>query len=83
MMSMRTTLTLEDDLLRLARKRAAETDRTVKDVLNEALRIGLSRPGKTSSPRPTTVLPVHRGGVLQPGVNLDSNSDLLDRMDGL
>ena len=36
--SMRTTLVIDDALLRLAKRRAAERDLTVSDVVNEALR---------------------------------------------
>ena len=35
---MRTTLVIEDALLRQAKRRAAERDLTVSDVVNEALR---------------------------------------------
>ena len=83
MMPMRTTLTLSDDLIRMARKGAAETRRTLKEVVNEALRLGLSSTGKPPVKRqPAFELPVMRGGAILPGVNLHSNSDLLDLMDG-
>jgi hypothetical protein len=83
MMLMRTTLTLSDDLIRLARKRAAESHRTFKDIVNEALRLGLSSTGKPPGRgKPAFDLPVMKG-KLMPGVNLHSNSDLLDLMDGL
>jgi hypothetical protein len=36
--SMRTTLIIDDALLRVAKRRAAERDMTVSDVVNEALR---------------------------------------------
>ena len=39
---MRTTLTLEDDLARLLKKLARRTDRSFKEVVNEAIRKGLS-----------------------------------------
>ncbi len=82
-MPVRTTLTVEDDLLRIARKRATESDRTLKDVVNEALRAGLLRPSAPASRRRHVKLPVFRGGRIQPGVDLSSNSALLDLMDGL
>ena len=41
---MRTTLVLDDTLLRQAKQRAAERHLTVSDVVNEALRQALSRP---------------------------------------
>jgi predicted transcriptional regulator len=42
MMSMRTTLTLEDDVLKAAKRRAKAQDRPLRDVINEALRQGLA-----------------------------------------
>jgi hypothetical protein len=41
---MRTTLVLDDGLLRQAKRRAAERNTTVSQVVNEALRESLSRP---------------------------------------
>lgn len=38
---MRTTLTVDDALLSLLKKRAAERDVTLKTVVNQALRLGL------------------------------------------
>ena len=76
-------MTLPDDLLRLARRRAAESDRPLKEVIAEALRTGLlgsARP--PSAPRPAFRWKVFRGGQVLPGVNLSSNRDLLDLMEG-
>lgn len=42
MMRMRTTLTIDDDLLQQARQRALSAGRTFGDVVNQALRRGLS-----------------------------------------
>lgn len=40
---MRTTLVIDDELLRRAKRRAAETDATLSDVVNDALRTTLAR----------------------------------------
>ena len=83
-MPMRTTLTLSDDLIRMARRRAAETHRTFKEIVNEALRLGLSSTGKPATRGKSPLgLPVMKGAKLMPGVNLHSNSDLLNLMDDL
>ena len=37
-MFMKTTVTLDDDVLKAAKRRAREQDRPLKDVINEALR---------------------------------------------
>ena len=83
MMLVRTTLTVRDDLLHIARKRAVETRRTLKDVINEALSRGLHT-GRSAHPsRNRYRLRTHPECRPQPGVNLESNSALLDLMDGL
>jgi hypothetical protein len=47
---MRTTLIIDDDLLRQAKLRAAEWKVTVSDVVNNALRECLGRPVRTAAP---------------------------------
>lgn len=47
---MRTTLVLDDALLRQAKRRAAERDLTVSEVVNEALRDSFGRPVPTAPP---------------------------------
>ena len=65
----RTTLTLESDLARTLRQRAHDTNRSFKDVVNEAIRAGLSLP---RSPRRRAYrLQVHHLGGVRPGVDLD------------
>jgi hypothetical protein len=47
---MRTTLIIDDDLLRQAKLRAAEWNQTVSDVVNNALRECLGRPAPAAAP---------------------------------
>ena len=47
---MRTTLVLDDALLRQARQRAAERNVTISDVVNEALRDAFGRPMPAARP---------------------------------
>jgi len=47
---MRTTLVLEDALLRQAKRRATERNMTVSELVNEALRESLARPRATAPP---------------------------------
>lgn len=78
---MRTTLRLDDALLREAKRRAADSGRTLTALFEEALREKLLRrplPGKVGRVR----LPSFRGKGLQPGVDLDDTAALLDLMDG-
>jgi hypothetical protein len=80
---MRTTLRLNDDLLREAKKAAAESHRTLTSVFEDALRKSLSQRHRAAK-HPPVILPVFHGGKgLRPGVNLDSNAELLDLMEGL
>ena len=72
---MRTTIRLRDDLLKRAKKRAAEEKRTLTSLVEEGLTLALSVPRKKRGSR--IALPVSRasGGVL-PGVDLNRSVDL-------
>jgi hypothetical protein len=77
---MRTTIRLSDDLLRRAKKKAAEQGRTLTSLVEEGLKIVL---GESKAARRTRVqLPISKasGGTL-PGVDLNRSSDLQDRME--
>jgi hypothetical protein len=72
---MRTTVRLRDDLLRRAKKRAAQEERTLTSLVEEGVALVLARPAKTRRER--VVLPTSRatGGVL-PGVDLNRSTEL-------
>jgi len=65
----RTTLTLEPELARALRQRAHDSNRSFKDVVNEAIRAGLA-PARPPRRRAYRLKPHHLGGV-RPGVDLD------------
>jgi hypothetical protein len=76
---MRTTIRLDDDLMREAKELAAATGRTLTAVIEDALREQLAR---RAAPRRRVELPVvHGGGGLQRGVDLDDNAALLELME--
>lgn len=77
---MRTTIRLDGDLLRAAKRRALETGRTLTAVIDEALRESMARPAGGASRGRYRIVP-YRGGGLLPGVNLDDSSALLDLME--
>ena len=80
---MRTTIRLDDQLLRDAKTHAARTGRTLTAVIEDALRAALAR--AETPPATAFSLPVFRpvdGRGLQPGVDLSDNSALLDLMEG-
>jgi hypothetical protein len=75
---MRTTVRLDDDLLRQAKATAAQQGQTLTQLIEDALRLSLS---KTPTPEiPPVDLPTF-SGKLMPGVNLDSYAELLDFLD--
>ncbi|UCF91063.1 MAG: hypothetical protein JSW39_22715 [Desulfobacterales bacterium] len=76
---MRTTIRINDDLLKRAKKRAAEDGRTLTSLIEDGLVLILSN-AKTNR-RKRIELPVSKAtaGVL-PGIDLDRSSDLEDVM---
>lgn len=74
----RTTLALDEDLLRTLKRRAADHGTTLQAVINDALRNGLA-------PRPKGKYRLRLRGwpaQLQPGVDLADRDKLFDLMDG-
>jgi hypothetical protein len=77
---MRTTVRLDENLLKDAKQLAARTGKTLTAVLEEALRELLRR--RQVADRPTKIkLPTFRGNGLRPGVDLDDGALLQDIMD--
>jgi hypothetical protein len=76
---MRTTINLDDALLVEIKTSAAQTSRTMNQVINDAIRLGLAKSAKAR--KEPFDLPVFHGGALMPGVDLDNNAALLDIMD--
>ena len=76
---MRTTIRIKDDLLRRAKKRAAEEGRTLTSLIEDALALVVAKP--KAKRRGLVELPVSRasGGVL-PGIDLNRSSDLEEAM---
>jgi hypothetical protein len=81
MMSMRTTLTLDDDVLKAAKRRARQQDRSLKDVINEALRHGLALSDARRRPSPYAFRLKTVAGRLLPGVDLADRDKLFELMD--
>lgn len=76
---MRTTLTIEPDVERLLRQEMRRTGRTMKAVVNDALRAGLGAGGKPRSVPPYAV-EAHDFGF-RPGVDTDRLNRLVDDTD--
>jgi hypothetical protein len=76
---MRTTVTIDDNLLLLAKERAAEQGKTLGDLLETSLHFYLAMP----KPTPGPPLPVFEGDTgFAPGVDPTSNVSMLDAADG-
>ena len=81
LLGMRTTVRMEDDLLRQAKELAARRNTTLTAILEQALREWLDRQRRGRRGR-RLELPLSRAaGGLRPGVDLDDTADLLDRME--
>lgn len=76
---MRTTIRLDDDLLMRAKNHAARTGRTLTALIEDSLRLAMGAREGTESAKPYEVRTFT--STLNPGVDLDDNSALLDLMD--
>ena len=76
---MRTTLTIDDDLAGLLRKRARELGVPFKEVVNRTIRAGLGEAARPKhGPAPRTV--PHSFGFA-PGIDLDKLNQLVDELE--
>jgi hypothetical protein len=78
---MRTTLALDDDLYREAKRVALDSGTTVTAFVEAALREKLRRRHGAARRRKKVPLPTFRGRGLMPGVDLDDSASLLDLME--
>jgi len=78
---MRTTVEINDELFRNAREAAAKQNKTLREIVDEALRQYLKGPRKKKFRLKLT--PHSAVGHLMPGVDLQDRDSLYDIMDGL
>ena len=76
---MRTTIDVNDALLRAVKTRAANEQRTLKETFEQALRAYLADSADVTADAPR--IPTFRGRGVQPGVDLTDNAALLALMD--
>ena len=76
---MRTTIRLDDHLLREAKDIAAQSGKTLTALVENALRETIAR-HRQRARRPRVRLPTFKGQGLQPGVDLDDSAGLMDVM---
>ena len=77
---MRTTLSIDDDVIERARAVAGKLNTPFKTVVNEALRAGLDQVEKPAMRRRYKTKP-HKMGLRQ-GRNLDNIQELLAQVEG-
>ena len=80
---MRTTIRLDDELLREAKRRAAEAGTTLTALIEESLRERLSREQGPPVARRRVRLKTTGTGGLRSGIDLDDSASLLDAMDDI
>ena len=71
---MRTTIDVNDELLRAVKAHAASEHRTLKEIVEQALREFLAGPGLGPADAPP--IPLFRGRGVRPGVDLTDNAAL-------
>ena len=76
---MRTTLTIEPEVARRIESEIRRTHKTLKAVINDALKAGLGLSKKAEAPAPYEVKAYDMG--VMPGIDLDKVNQLLDDMD--
>jgi hypothetical protein len=77
---MRTTLTLHPDVAAKAKRGAAKLGKSFKDVINEALRIGLDEVLNPPAAKPYRTRPHAMG--LRKGLSYDNVAELLAHAEG-
>ena len=79
---MRTTLNINDTLLKEARKHSIERNCSLGEIVDEALRLSLATQKKSSTIAITRSLKTFEGSGIQPGIDLNNNASVLEAMDG-
>lgn len=77
---MRTTLTLEDDLVALLRQESTRKGLSFKEIVNLTLRRGLAQEATRAATPPNVVTRPHAFGF-KPGVDLDKLNQLVDELE--
>jgi hypothetical protein len=77
---MRTTLTIDSQVLAEFKRRAADSHRTISGLIEDALREHLSRERDQAATKPLD-FPIVGGGGVAPDVDLSSNAALAGYVD--
>jgi hypothetical protein len=79
-MSIRTTITLDDDVLARVKRESLTRGAPFRDTLNDLLRLALLNTGGKPARRSIDIKPNHMG--YRPGLNYDSIESLLEYGEG-
>lgn len=79
---MRTTIRLDEKLLKEAKRQAAESGTTLTAIIEESLRERLARGKMREGKRARVRLHTAGKGGVRSGVDLDDSAALIDTMDG-
>lgn len=77
----RTTIRLDDQLLKEAKRLAADSGTTLTAVIEESLRARLYRARDRGVARSPVRLKTSGAGGLQPGIDLDDSAALIEAME--
>ncbi len=80
---MRTTVRLNDALLKSAKMEAARRGETLTALIEKGLRLVLAQPARQPARRPVQLPVCRAGGGSLPGMDIGNSADLLDRMEEL
>ena len=78
---MRTTLTIDDQLLAAYKKLAAQAHQSLSHVIQDALREALALREERGARAPVRLTALPQGGGLVPGVDLTSNAALAEALE--
>lgn len=78
MLTIRTTIRIDDELYRSVKERAAREGRTIGEIIEDALR---AQSGRVVTDAAIEPLPTYGGSGAGPGVDLADNAALRDLLD--
>ena len=79
-MSIRTTVTLDEDVIARVKRESQSRGTSFRDTLNDLLRVALLSAGSPPPHRTLNIKPSHMG--YKPGLNYDSIESLLEYGEG-
>jgi len=77
---MRTTINIDEHLLKEAREVAVQTGRSLSEIVEEGVRVYLGQRRRKPDPSRVSLATFGQGG-LQPGVDLEDSANLLGIME--